>query len=90
MHLLTPDDLVTRCAGDLDQETYEALESVWPAAYHAVTGLLEDIEAGRVSERTSVLDMPLGYLVSERATRVCEQCGEVFAGPTCVDCSDGE
>lgn len=20
----------------------------------------------------------------------CEQCGEVFAGPTCVDCSDGD
>lgn len=23
-------------------------------------------------------------------TDVCEQCGDVFAGPTCVDCSDGD
>lgn len=27
-----------------------------------------------------------GVFVGER----CEQCGEVFAGPTCVDCSDGD
>jgi hypothetical protein len=64
---MTPDDLCAVLAGDLDQETYDALAHVWPAAHAAVTELLELIDAGELSERTSLLDLPLGCLVAERA-----------------------
>ena len=64
---LTPDDVAGIPAGDIDQETYEALAEVWPAAYTVITDLLLRIQRGEQHEATSDWDMSLAYLVWEQA-----------------------
>lgn len=64
--MLTPDYYAAIPVREIQGDAYDALRTVWPGAYEAMTGLLASEDAGHVSPSSPLYDLTLFDLIREQ------------------------